>query len=187
MPISRTVYPDDQQLSDVLTQVAEGDEPAFARLYRQTSPRLFGCCVRILGDGREAEEALQETYLSVWRRAGTYDPARGSASAWLLTVCRNSAIDHLRARRPASTQPLDDAEEVADTAPLAQEVVIGTQEQHRLAECMQQLETGDAHLIRSAFLAGATYSELADRLVRPLGTIKSRIRRALIRLRECLQ
>jgi len=129
---------------------------------------------------------LQEAYLSVWRRAASFDAARGSAMTWLITLTRNRAVDRLRAGRKVITTTIDLADMVADERPLASTVMETSEDQARLAYCVGTLEKGDAVLIRTAFFEGSTYAELATRASIPLGTIKSRIRRALMKLRDCL-
>ena len=129
---------------------------------------------------------LQEAYLSVWRRAASFDAARGSAMTWLITLTRNRAVDRLRAGRKVITTTIDLADMVADERPLASTVMETSEDQARLAYCVGTLEKGDAVLIRTAFFEGSTYAELATRASIPLGTIKSRIRRALVKLRDCL-
>ena len=129
---------------------------------------------------------LQEAYLSVWRRAASFDAARGSAMTWLITLTRNRAVDRLRAGRKVITTTIDLADMVADERPLASTVMETSEDQARLAYCVGTLEKGDAVLIRTAFFEGSTYAELATRAATPLGTIKSRILRALVKLRDCL-
>jgi RNA polymerase sigma factor (sigma-70 family) len=184
-----TRFPDSdaQGLAETLVQVAAGDRAAFEEIYRRTSVKLFGVCLRILPVRQEAEEALQEAYLAVWRRANAFDPARGSAMTWLITLTRNRAVDRLRAGGKALTAPIELAAEVADTAPLASTLAEAGEDEQRLAYCMGTLDGGEAELIRTAFFDGATYAELAERAATPLGTIKSRIRRALLKLRDCLK
>lgn len=173
-------------LAAALQRVASGDRDAFEEVYRRTSMKLFGVCLRILPVRQEAEEALQDAYLSVWQRATSFDPARGSAMTWLITLARNRAIDRLRSAGKAVAAPIDLAAEIADPSPLAPALLDASEDEQRLAHCLGTLETGDARLIRTAFFDGSTYAELAQRLTTPLGTIKSRIRRALLKLRECL-
>lgn len=173
-------------LAVVLQRVAAGDRGAFEEVYRRTSVKLFGVCLRILPTRQEAEEALQDAYLSVWQRARSFDPARGSAMTWLITLTRNRAIDRLRGSGRALGVPIELAAEVADPSPLAPALLDASEDEQRLARCLGTLESGDARLIRTAFFEGSTYAELAQRLTTPLGTIKSRIRRALLKLRECL-
>jgi RNA polymerase sigma-70 factor, ECF subfamily len=175
-----------ERLAGALAAVATGDRRAFHLLYQRTSAKLYGICCRILGDGQDAEDALQEAYVNVWRRAERFDASRASPITWLAAVARNTAIDRLRARGSRTTAPLDDALEVADSAPLADAVLEGAGEAQRLHGCLGELPGRDAVLIRTAFLEGASYPELAERASEPLGTIKSRIRRALMKLRECL-
>jgi RNA polymerase sigma factor (sigma-70 family) len=177
---------DSDILGEALGRVASGDRAAFEEVYRRTSAKLFGVCLRILPMRQEAEDALQEAYLSVWRRAGSFDGTRGRPMTWLITLARNSAVDRLRAGGRIVAAPLELAAEVPDTAPLASLVVETAENERRLAYCVGTLESGEAKLIRTAFFEGSTYAELAERAAIPLGTIKSRIRRALAKLRDCL-
>ena len=174
-------------LSALLARVAEGDRAAFGQIYQLTSAKLFGVTLRICWDRTQAEEALQETYLTVWRRAASFDAARGSAMTWLQTVARNQAVDHLRRARLPGPFPLDAAADAPDPAPLASTLLEQAVEERRMLECMDTLDAHDAGLVRAGFLEGSTYSELATRTETPLGTIKSRIRRALLKLRACLE
>jgi RNA polymerase sigma-70 factor (ECF subfamily) len=169
-----------------LQRVAGGDREALAELYSATSAKLFGVCLRILFDRAEAEEALQETYITIWRNAGRFDAERGSPITWLVALARNRALDRLRGRRSVLLEPLDLAATIADEADGADLIVEREQEGARLAVCLGRLEGQDFTLIRAAFFAGSSYSELAARASLPLGTVKSRIRRALLKLRECL-
>lgn len=173
-------------LAVALHAVAGGDRVAFASLYHVSSAKLFGVCLRILRDRQEAEDALQEAYVTVWRRASAFDESRGAAMTWLAVLTRNVAIDRLRARR-GTPLPLDVAVAVVDPSPLAVQRLLDAEEQHRLAQCLGELDPGDAVFIRTAFFEGSTYAELATRSAQPLGTVKSRIRRALLRLKACLQ
>jgi RNA polymerase sigma-70 factor (ECF subfamily) len=173
-------------LALMLVRVSQGDRLAFEEIYRRTSVKLFGVCLRILPIRQEAEEALQEAYLSVWQRAGSFDADRGSAMTWLITLTRNRAIDRLRARGKVATAPVELADAVPDPDLDAASLIEASQDERRLAHCMNTLDGGDAGLIRTAFFDGSTYADLAARAGAPLGTIKSRIRRALLKLRECL-
>lgn len=177
---------DRQALVRALVRVAEGSEPALRDVYSRTSAKLFGICLRILSDRQEAEDALQDIYLTIWKRAGTYDAERASPVTWLATIARNRAIDRLRARgvRPFAT--LDAAADVADARPDALAGIEAAQERDRLARCLDTLEARQAGAIRAAFFGGLTYSELADAGAVPLGTMKSWVRRGLLRLKACL-
>jgi RNA polymerase sigma factor (sigma-70 family) len=177
---------DSEILAGMLRRVAKGDRAAFEEVYRRTSTKLFGVCLRILPMRQEAEEVLQEAYLSVWRRAVSFDATRGSAMTWLITLTRNRAVDRLRAGGRVVTAPIDLADMVADTRPLAPALIETGEDEARLSHCIGTLDTGEATLIHTAFFEGSTYAELASRASIPLGTIKSRIRRALMKLRDCL-
>jgi RNA polymerase sigma-70 factor (ECF subfamily) len=176
------------RLAACLAAVAAGERTALAELYRHTGAKLFGLCLRILGDRGEAEDVLQEVYLTVWQRAAAYDPARASAMTWLLAIARNRAIDRLRARggRPAAA-PVEAAALVPDPAPAAFELLEADDERCRLARCLESLDEAPRRAIREAFFGGMTYEALAAAEGVPLGTMKSWIRRGLLKLRACLE
>jgi RNA polymerase sigma factor (sigma-70 family) len=172
------------ELVRVLLAVAAEDRDAFQRLYRLTSAKLFGICVRICGDQQAAEDVLQDVYVQVWRRAAGYEPGRSSPITWLAAIARNRAVDWRRRQHPHAA--LDEAKAPSDPAPRADALLLATEEQARIAECLESLDERPRDAVRAAFFDGATYAELAARTDTPLGTMKSLIRRALLRLRECL-
>jgi RNA polymerase sigma factor (sigma-70 family) len=175
-------------LAEAIARVALGDRSALAQVYNSTAAKLFGVCLRILNDRAEAEDVLQEIYLTVWRKAGAYQTARASPVTWLVAIARNRAIDRLRARGPASrSAPIEAAAEIADPAAPASALIETADEARRLDACLGELEGRQATAIRTAFWDGATYEELARRMDVPLGTMKSLIRRGLLKLRECLE
>lgn len=176
----------DSLLSEAMQRVALGDRVAFAEVFQRTSAKLFGVCLRIMPTRQDAEDVLQEAYLNIWRRASSYDAARGDVLPWLVVVTRNCAVDRLRTGKPFNSEPINIVESVADPAPLASDMLLDDEQRQRLLDCVEELATQDVRLIRAAFLEGSTYSELATRAALPLGTVKSRIRRALIKLRDCL-
>jgi RNA polymerase sigma factor (sigma-70 family) len=179
---------DRSQLVAALARVAGGDRAALQIVYQDTSAKLFGVCLRILNDKGEAEDVLQEVYLTVWRKAASFDPARASPITWLVAIARNRSIDRLRAAAGGRRmEPIDAAEEVKDPAPAAIDLVETAQQSSRLGLCLEQLEARQSTAIRSAFLDGNTYEELAERMKVPLGTMKSWIRRGLLKLRDCLE
>lgn len=181
-------HPDETPLLErLLARAGQGDSRAFAQLYEHTSPRLFGLCVRMLRDRHEAEEVLQEVFVTVWRRAGDYDAELAAATTWLVTLTRNKAIDRLRQKRARAPLAIVDFDTLAHEGPGPTADAQASQEYERLRRCLETLEPQDRHSIREAFFSGATYKELADRLQVPLGTMKSRIRRALAQLRTCLE
>jgi RNA polymerase sigma factor (sigma-70 family) len=176
------------QLVAALARVAGGDRAALRLVYQDTSAKLFGVCVRILNDKSEAEDVLQEVYLTVWRKAATFDPARASPITWLVAIARNRSIDRLRsAAGRGRMEPIESAQDVHDPAPAALDLVHATQQSRRLATCLGELEQRQSIAIRAAFMDGNTYEELADRMRVPLGTMKSWIRRGLLKLKDCLE
>jgi len=175
------------RLSDALVRTGRGDRAAFEMVYRATSAKLFGVCLRIFQDRTEAEEALQDAYITIWNRAATFRAGRASPISWLVAVTRNRAIDRLRASGKARYVPVEEASDIADDAPSAEARLEADGEDIMLHGCIGELDPRDARFIRSAFLRGATYAQLAEAEGAPLPTIKSRIRRALIRLRACME
>jgi RNA polymerase sigma factor (sigma-70 family) len=175
-----------ERLDQLLVKVAQGDQKAFADLYKATSSRVFGVIVRMMHDRGEAEDILQEVFATAWRRADTFDPARGSAITWLITLGRNRTIDRMRQHREELLGN-DDAPEIADEAASPAAAAEASQERRRLEECMERLEPQQGRAVREAFFTGATYSELAKKLAVPLGTMKSWIRRSLMQLKTCLE
>jgi RNA polymerase sigma-70 factor (ECF subfamily) len=177
---------DRASLAAALRRVAQGDRDAFEEVYRRTSMKLFGVCLRILPRRAEAEDALQDAYLAVWRKAATFDEGRGTAMTWLITLARNRALDRVRSSASRPTVAVAHAEAIPDPAAGAFATLAASEEERRLALCLDDLDAGDAGFIRRAFFGGETYSDLAGQIGVPLGTMKSRIRRALVRLRSCL-
>jgi RNA polymerase sigma factor (sigma-70 family) len=176
------------QLAAALMRVGEGDGAALRMVYRDTSAKLFGVCLRILNDKSEAEDMLQDVYVTVWRKAASFDPGRASPITWLVAIARNRAIDRLRSSAVTRrTEPIEAADAVSDLAPAAVERVELAQQHQRLARCLEELEGQHSAAIRAAFLDGSTYGELAQQMSVPLGTMKSWIRRGLLKLRACLE
>jgi RNA polymerase sigma-70 factor, ECF subfamily len=172
----------------LLVAIAAGSTLAFEALYRQTSRKLFGICLRVLADRAEAEEVLQEVFTTVWQKARQFEAGRASASGWLAMITRNRAIDRLRAL-PArgSMATIDLAQQVEDPRrPLIEEAQ-ALADRERLQGCIRELDERQRALIRAAFFEGSTYEELASRSGSPLGSIKSWIRRGLMQLRACLE
>lgn len=172
-------------LAEALARVAAGEQAALEMLYRQTSAKLFGVCLRILRDRTEAEEVLQEVFVTIWKRADAYEPGKGAAMTWLAAIARNRAIDRVRARK-SRTAPMEEAEALADPQPLAGELLEADDRYRKLAGCLEGLEPRTAGAIRQAFFDGLTYEVLAKQSDTPLGTMKSRIRRGLLALRACM-
>ncbi len=177
-----------ERLKTAMLRLSKGDSDALEAVYRLTRVKLFGICLRILHDRKEAEDALQDVYISLWRNASRYDASRASPIAWLATFARNRAIDRLRVgkvRRGAV--PVDEALALPDGDPAADEMLIDAERSARVHTCLDTLDDPQRGAIRTAFLDGATYAELAERDGVPLGTMKSWIRRGLARLRDCME
>jgi len=176
------------QLAAALVRVAAGDRAALHIIYQDTSAKLFGVLIRILNDKSEAEDVLQDVFVTVWRKAASFDPAKASPITWLVSIARNRAIDRLRAGGASRrTDPIEAADDVVDPAPMASDHIERAQEHRRLERCQEELDARHAAAIRAAFIDGATYDEVARRMSVPLGTMKSWIRRGLQKLRTCLE
>jgi RNA polymerase sigma-70 factor, ECF subfamily len=170
----------------LLEAVGQGDRAAFAELYRATAPKLMGIALRILTRRELAEEALQETYVRAWQKALQFDPALGSAVAWLAAICRNQAID-IRRRQAERIAGLSDAlaEDRADAAgPDGMLALAGSK--GALKACLDQLPENRRQLVVRAYLEGLTREELAAVYRMPVNTVKTNLRRSLIELRRCL-
>lgn len=176
----------DDPLPALLDRVALGDRAAFELLYRLTSPRLFGVCLRVLGERTEAEEALQESYVRIWRRAATYTRTRAAAISWMAAIARNQSIDRLRTRKPRA-DTLDSLPALADDGPSPEAETIAADNRRRLQDCLARLQVRQAEAIRAAYFGGYTYEALARHMDVPLGTMKSWMRRSLLRLKVCLE
>lgn len=175
-------------IAAALERIPGGDRAALQTVYRLTSAKLFGVTLRILGERSEAEDVLQEVYVTVWRKAADFDPARASPMTWLIAIARNRAIDRLRASKQSRQMaPIEDAGEVADGAAGADSTLETLQDHARLHGCLEGLAERERSALRGAFFDGNTYEELAVRMSVPLGTMKSWIRRAMIKLKACLE
>ncbi len=175
---------DRKQLADWLRAAGRGDQNAFARIYQHSADKLFGVCLRMLHQRSQAEEILQEAFVTIWDRASRFDPDRASAMTWMITITRNKAIDSLRRRREST--PIEFVElESGDPSPSSE--AEHSQQRQRIEDCLDQLQSKHKAAVREAFFSGVTYKQLADRCKVPLGTMKSWIRRSLLQLRTCLE
>jgi RNA polymerase sigma-70 factor, ECF subfamily len=176
-----------QQLAQLLARIADGDQASFAEFYRLTSRRVFGMARRVLIDPELSEDTVQEVFLQVWQNAAKFDPASGSALAWLMTISHRRAVDKVRssqsasdreARYGANSQDIDhdSVSDEVDTRLDAEAVV----------RCLETLTGTQQESVRLAYYGGLTYREVAEKLNAAIPTIKSRIRDGLIRLKTCL-
>lgn len=172
-------------ISHLIGRIALRDRKAFAALYEASAPKLFGICLRILRDRNEAEEALQDVYVKIWQRADRYVAGDTHPMSWLAAIARNQAIDRIRTRRPPAFD-IDDAYDLTDAAPTPEENAVLSSEGRRIDNCMGELEPDRASAVRRAYVEGATYEELAGTFGVPLNTMRTWLRRSLLKLRECM-
>ena len=177
---------DTAEIADLIARCSLRDRQAFRDLYRRTSSKLFGVTLRILRDRSEAEEALQEVYVKIWQRADRYVPGGYSPISWLVAVARNHSLDVLRARKPQSDD-IDLALDVADAGPDPEKSAVDRGERSRIDNCLGQLDEDKADAVRGAYLDGFSYEELAERHKVPLNTMRTWLRRSLLKLKECLE
>ena len=177
--------------SDVLTALLKrsgrGDKDAFAELYDATSARVYGLAVRVVRDPAQAEEVAQESYLELWRGSARFDPDRGSAISWILTIVHRKAVDRVRSaeassRRDTSFHQQNQAVEHDTTA----EAAHASMEAHRVRGALTSLTDVQREALELAYFGGYTHTEVATMLDLPLGTAKTRIRDGLIRLRDTM-
>jgi RNA polymerase sigma-70 factor (ECF subfamily) len=180
--------PGNPELNELVAAVARGDRQGLARLYTAASPQLFGIALRIMKRRDRAEEVLQDAFVSIWQRARDYDAAKGSVMTWMASIVRNGAIDVLRRDRPSLS--LDDApgqETWASPEPDPFEAALASAEARRIRDCLGTLDDKPRQAITLGYYDGLTQEELAAKLSAPLGTIKSWVRRGLLRLKDCLE
>lgn len=175
----------DAQLVTLLRGCAAADGRALERLYRLVSPALFACLMRMLPRRSLAEEALQDVFITIWRRAGQFRPERGRPMAWLTSIARYRAIDLLRHERGAPALLAELPESAANDAPQADAVWL--QGGGLLERCLALLTHEQRHCLELAFVAGNSHGDIARLIDTPLGTVKSWIRRGLKTLKACLE
>jgi RNA polymerase sigma-70 factor (ECF subfamily) len=175
-----------QELVWLLAAVAKADRSAFERLYAATRAKLYGVVLRILRRHDLADEVMQETYLKIWNSAGQFDPALSSPITWMVAIARNRAIDLVRKKTEVSIEEESEVlEAAADTPdPLAKREM--TEELRRLLACMGRLDEERRRLVLFAYYGGWSREQLATKFEKPVNTIKTWLRRALMEIRECL-
>ncbi len=197
-PVDERDWPErSRELSQLLARAGLGDRAAFAQLYQRTSGHLFAVVLRIQRDRGQAEDLLQEVYVSVWKAAASFDAARSQPLTWLTHIARNRAIDSLRRH---ATQPrteslsADDDDErpdphetLASDAPGPLDLLGQASDKRQLTHCMENLSPPQRQSVALAFFDGLSHAEVAAQLREPLGTVKSWVRRALQTLKGCLE
>ena len=174
----------------LIERIRGGERAAFIVFYDRYSPLLFSVAARVLGERKEAEDVLQEVMLVIWNKSGDYDPQLGTLSSWAVAVTRNKALDRLRARtrrqRLIEEAAILAGDSDATSYPSANEIVHGRERAELLRDALKELPADQRMAIELAFFTGLSQSDIAERLQQPLGTVKARIRRGMLRLREQL-
>jgi RNA polymerase sigma-70 factor, ECF subfamily len=181
---------DNELEARLIHRIAAGDDSAFDTLYGRFSGSLYGMVYRMMNDAKEAEDVLQEGFTYIWRKASTYDPNRSSPFAWAVMITRNKAIDRLRVRQrieklrervTAEESFYQEKDETSANEPTLRE------RSALVRSALQQIPQEQRQALELSFFGGLTHEQIAERLDTPLGTIKARIRRGLLRLRDCLK
>jgi len=178
--------------AELVRQMQAGDEQAFAIFYDRFAPGLFSMIYAILHDHKESEDVLQEAFVQMWKRSATYDATRSSLFTWAVMISRHKAIDRLRSRQ-RQTRLVEavagETDESATSAPAerADNALARSDDRERVRAAMAKLGDGQREAIELAFFAGLTQSQISEKLGTPLGTVKARIRRGLLALREVLE
>ena len=173
-------------LEALIARCGLGDRKALDELYKASSAKLFGICLRVLNDRAAAEDVLQEVFVKVWHAADRYASNGLSPISWMATIARNAAIDRLRQRTARREDGGDAIPEMRDRSPTPEQRAVAAGEARRIAGCMEELEAVRRDAVRGAYLDGRTYAELATAAGVPLNTMRTWLRRSLIALRECL-
>jgi len=180
---------DEPVLNALVTEMARGNQDALGRLYDETSPPLNGLLLRMLGNAQETEEALMDVFMKAWKNAASFSPERASVRAWLTMMARSVAIDRIRRRaaRPDTASATDSVPEPPSIDMSPEEHTVQVQWRVVVRRALDELPREQREAVTIAFFEGLSHSELAKRLGQPLGTVKSRVRIGLIRLREILE
>jgi RNA polymerase sigma-70 factor, ECF subfamily len=194
LPVIETVMeatsPNQNRDAALLARISQGDRVAFSEFYDLYSGLFFSIAVKVLHDLKEAEDVVQDAFIQIWEKAGTFDPRLGKASSWGMTFVRNKAIDRIRAsQRRVKLVESATAETAStlDSVSSVNESVSGREKAEIIRSAVTGLPMDQRQAIELAFFAGLTQNEISDRLHEPLGTIKARIRRGMLKLREKLE
>jgi RNA polymerase sigma-70 factor, ECF subfamily len=175
------------ELDALLRRAARHDVDAFARFYDLTRARVYGLVTRVLRDPGYSEETTQDVYLQLWRDAASFDPAAGSALAWLLTLAHRRAVDRVRAEQASTAREARYGAANADPpADVVADSAILREERRQVTQCLDSLTDAQRQCIELAYYGGLTYAQVSQRLLTNLATVKSRMRDALRALRHCL-
>lgn len=194
MPGGTTLLGDEERQrvdAELLARIAHGDRDALAGLYDRFSGPLYGAALQILRDPAEAQDVVHDTFVTLWEKSGTFDSSRGTAFSWAVTLTRNRAIDRVRMRRRraellADSAPSDLGYGDGAAEPDAGDSAVLRDEARAVRHAMAGLPSEQRKALELAFFGGLTQEEIARRLAEPLGTVKARIRRGLLKLRDAL-
>lgn len=180
--------PREQLWLEYVRAAAAGDESAFTALYDETSPLVYGLAMRMLANVQDAEEVTLDVYGQVWRTARTFSEDRGTVTAWLMTLARSRSLDRIRSRasRQGPLEPLPEQFELPSLSADPEEVSAAAQQRQIVLNALNQLPPEQRRALELAYFHGFSHSELAERLGEPLGTVKTRIRLGMLKLRELL-
>jgi RNA polymerase sigma-70 factor (ECF subfamily) len=173
-------------INDMLQMAAQGDRAAFRALYAKAGPKLYAICLRMMRSRDQADDVFQEAMVKVWERSWQFDPAKGDGMAWLATVTRHCALDRMR-RTPKNHVTLDDSVTREIEIATAVEMPADLADASGLMRCLDGLREDHRNAVVLAYVNGLTHEELAERLGRPLGTIKSWVKRGLEQLKDCME
>lgn len=177
----------DDELAAVVGRVAGGDHGAFAVLYDRLAPLVYGVSRRVLGDASHAEEVTQEVFVELWRHAPRFDGSRGSVRAWAATIARRRAVDRVRSEQAHRGRHHRDPFTAGVNPAGPEEVVIDHDQRRRAVAALAQLSGAQREALELAYFGGLTHVEIAERLDIPLGTLKTRVRDGLLRLRTAME
>jgi len=174
---------------DYVRSAASGDEKAFASLYDETNTMVYGLAMRMLGNVEDAEEVTLDVYNQVWRIAKSFDSSRGTVTSWLMTLTRTRSLDKLRARssRQKNIEPMHEQFDAPANVSTPEQQSESAQQRRIVLDALNQLPQDQRKALELAYFQGLSHSELAEKLGEPLGTVKTRIRLGMMKLRELLE